>query len=651
MAGNNGLSTIPNFEKATLLEARSNAARSVRTTEARPSVVIGPAVFNNVNGLFQSYAPMAYMMPFELLDYIELLAIYNPDYSQAVENVRTLANPGHTLIVQATAGVATRLKQMFWEKDRQIQRRYGGVEGLIDKLLWQAAVHGAMAGEFVPNENLTDVVDFIEVNPKTIRFFWETEPELDPWNYGPHWAPYQRATAQQIVEAEAHGQPIKNGAYVKLNEVTFQYFAFNAAPGSPYGVPPFLAALNNLATQRDMVFNMSQVVKKLALFGLIDVKVSPLKMNPGETPDAFQARAQQYINQYAQQAESMLDDGGLVHFNDSEITATNLSSNAAGATNIFTQNEEQVFSGLKSMPSVQGRCLDPCTQILMVDASVKLLKDIVVGDFVQGFIENAPSLSYNYWRASRVENIWSVVKPAMTMSLANGRTITCGLDHPFAMVTSRWRQRSFIWKKAQDIRPGDRIHAVCGDSLQKNGCEVLSVELIGELPLIDLTTSTQTLIANGLLTHNSYSTTETYAGVAYDIMIRNSIRYQRAAKMMIEYGYYLMAQLWNEKVQRIDLKFWQNKSLQRRETAQAEHYEILNQMFLWATGITNQVDMSHNLGYADPDTPLDEIPNNPLFTASSALKGINDDIERESGRTSKPAGKREEKDDGADDAS
>lgn len=477
-----GSSNGNGIDSRTGMEAmRVPAARSLRGSEARPSVVVGPAVFNNVSGLFQSYSPMAYMMPFELLDYIELLAVYNPDYSQAVENVRTLANPGHTLIITATKGVATKMKQQIWEKDRQIQHKHGGIEGLLDKLLWQAAVYGAMAGEWVPNEDMTDVVDFIEVNPKTIRFFWETSPELDPWNYGPHWAPYQRATAQQIVEAKANGQEIKNGAYLKLNEVTFQYFAFNAAPGSPYGVPPFLAALNNLATQRDMMSNMANVVKKLALFGLIDIEVEPLKVGPGETASAFQARVEAYLDKYSALASSMLDDGGLVHFNDSTITATNLAGNAAGATNIFTQNEEQVFSGLKSMPSVQGR---------------------------------------------------------------------------------------------------------------------------------------------------SYSTTETYAGVAYDIMIRNSVRYQRAAKMMVEYGYYLMAQLWGEKVDRIEMKFWQNKSLQRKDTAQAEHYEILNVLFKWAAGFINQVDGAHELGYADPDTALEDVPLNPLFTASSALKEMMNEEER-----------------------
>lgn len=455
--------------------------RSMRAgAEADPSVVTGPAVFNNVMGMFQSYAPMSYMLPFEILDYIELLARYNPDYSQAVDIVQNLANPGHTLIVDATKGVATRLKERFWEKDRQIQRRHGGLEGLIDKLINQAAVYGALAGEWVANEGMTDIVDFIEVNPKTIRFFWETNPNLDPWNYGPHWAPYQRATMQQIEQARKDGQEVKNGAYIKLNEITFQYFAFNAAPGSPYGVPPFLAALNNLSIQRDMMFNIAEVVRKLALLGLIDIKIEKLKPIAGESQDAFKTRATEYLTSFATLAANMLNDGGLVHYDDSEVTSTNLSGNAAGATNIFTVNEEQVFSGLKSMPSVAGR---------------------------------------------------------------------------------------------------------------------------------------------------NYSTTETYAGVSYDIMIRNSLRYQRGVRMMLEYGYYLMAQLWGERVQKIELKFWQNKALQRKDTAQAEHYEILNELCKWAAGFTNQVDAAHALGYASPETEYDTVPDSPLFTASSSSKEINGESE------------------------
>lgn len=479
---------------------RALGSRSLRRgdQEANPSVVIGPNTWFNVNSLFSSYAMLSYMLPFEMLDFIELLAVYNPDYSQAVENMRTLANPGHTLMVDSTKGVAKDVARRIEVKNRQIQHKHGGIEGLIDKLLWQAAVYGAMAGEWVPNEDLTDIVDFIDVNPKTIRFFWELDPTEDPFQLGPHWAPYQRATVRQIEEAESNGQKVRNGAFIKLNEITFQYFSFNAAPGSPYGVPPFLAALNNIAMQRDMITNMASVVRKLALLGLIDMEVKALPPIAGESPAAYQARATQYLQSYADLAVQMLDDGGIVHFDDATVKSTNLSGNAAGATNIFTQNEEQVFSGLKSMPSVQGR---------------------------------------------------------------------------------------------------------------------------------------------------SYSSTETYAGVAYDIMIRQSLRYQRAAKLMIEYGYNLMAIMWGVKFNKITIAFKENKSLQRLQTSQAVHTEIINALMKWAAGITNQVDAAHELGYPDVDTPLDEVPNAPWFAA-----GINTPVAKPYAEAPDPdAGKEDDGQQGKDD--
>jgi hypothetical protein len=221
-----------------------------------------------------------------------------------------------------------------------------------------------------------------------------------------------------------------------------------------------------------MQSNMASVVRKLALLGLIDIQVKSLNFLPGETQDQFQARAAAYLKEYADLASQMMDDGGIVHFEDAEIKSQNIAANAAGATNIFTQNEEQVFSGLKSMPSVQGR---------------------------------------------------------------------------------------------------------------------------------------------------SYSTTETYAGVAYDIMIRNSIRYQRAAKMMIEYGYYLMAQLWGEKVDLITVAFKSNKSLHRKDDAIAEQSEIMNELMKWAAGVTNQVDTAHALGYSDPETPYEDVPDSPLFGKGSSM--------------------------------
>lgn len=424
------------------------------------------AIYSSVFGqLYQQYAPLAYWLPWEVLDYIELLSTYNPDFSQAVDNIRTLANSGHQLIVTTDEGeginvIQQEVKAKLEEKARTIQARNGGIDGLVDKLLDQAAVYGAMCGEWVLTNDLSDVVDFAEVNPKTIRFFWDEGTQ--------QWMPFQKVSLFQAKEAESKGQMIKNMNYVALNPATFFYYAFDAAPGSPYGTPPFTASLANIAIQRDMITNMAQIVKKIGLLGIIDFVVKQLPQDPGETDEGYAARANNYLDTYVAAIENMVRDGGIVHFDDSEAQSYSIAGNAAGATAIFKQNEELIFSGLKSMPSVQGR---------------------------------------------------------------------------------------------------------------------------------------------------SYSTTETYAGVAYDIIIRNTTKYQRACKRMIEAGYMLMITAWGydpNKV-KVSLDFNSNKTLHRLQDAQSELMEIRNSLMLWAAGIIDQTAVAQRHGYDQPMTAFDEPPDSGIL--------------------------------------
>lgn len=413
-----------------------------------------------IAGLFQSYAPLAYMLPWQVLDYIELLSTYNPDFSQAVDNVRTLANSGHNLFVQSRTNsqrANDELHEFLMDKSRTINERSGGVDGLIDQLLDQAAVYGAMCGEWVTDDDITDVVSFTLVNPKHIRFFWDSEIG--------DWAPYQLVNVIQQEEAKLRGQQVKLGC-VELNMLTFHYYNFDSAPGSPYGTPPFLASLPNIAIQRDMISNMAQIVKKVGLLGIIDLVIERLPPKPGETDPAYQQRAGAYLDNYVEVVQNMVRDGGVVHFDDVTASTYNITGNAAGATNIFKQNEELIFSGLKSMPSVQGR---------------------------------------------------------------------------------------------------------------------------------------------------SYSTTETYAGVAYDIIIRNTYKYQRAVRRMIEAGYWLIATLGNYDPKVIKVEFLPNKSLHRLQDAQAQRLEIFNALVLWVCGFIDQGGAAQILGYQSPVTEYTNPPASPLL--------------------------------------
>lgn len=436
---------------------RSDAVQAARAPTAQPDL---GNVSNFINDFVASYKPLAMNLPWETLDYVELLAIWNPDYAQAVDNIKTLANTGHNL--QAESGRSTkRLRERIDTMARNVQRMHGGVDGLVDKLLWQAATFGAMCGEWVTDEALTQVVDFIDVSPKSIRFVWEDE----------HWAPYQKVNWAEAQRAQKQGHIVR-GNLIKLNELTFHYYAFSASPGSPYGMPPFLAALQPIAIQRDLIRNMAKIVKKVGLLGIIDVTVEALAKKPGESDADYAGRARAFLQEYATALEDMVESGGLAHFDDVKVTPTSLAGNAAGATNIFKQNEELVFSGLRSMPSVQGR---------------------------------------------------------------------------------------------------------------------------------------------------SYSTTETYAGVAYDIIIRNTLKYQRAVKRLVEAGYWLDAQLGGFRPSLITIEFNSNRTLNRLHDANSALLEVRTALLLWASGILDQQGAAQLLGYADPATTMTEPPESLLVRA--ALEG------------------------------
>lgn len=465
------LKTVRKATDLTDDELRLNAVRgaargrSIQTSSVT-SAVLGdgkaPGAHRQLEGLFQQYAPLGYMLPWEVLDYVELLSTYNPDYSQAVENIKMLANSGHELFVDASSDLQrNRTKEYLETQARKIQERHGGIDGVIDKLLDQAATFGAMCGEWVLSDDLTEVVDFADINPKVIRFFWIEKDQK--------YAPFQRVTPGQAKKARDEGQETI-GNHVRLNEETFHYYAFDAQPSSPYGVPPFLAALTNIAIQRDMVHNMAQIVKKIGLLGMIDLTIERMTPNPGETDDQYSARAGAYLDAYVEVAEEMVRDGGLVHFDDVEAKMQQLGGNAAGATNIHKANEEMVFSGLKSMPSVQGR---------------------------------------------------------------------------------------------------------------------------------------------------SYSTTETYAGVAYDIIMRNTDKYQKAAKRVIESGYWLMANMQGLKPDKIRLVFNENRTLNRQQDASAERVEIANSFMLWIMGIIDQIEVAQRAGYSEPKTPMESPPPELVSIASA----------------------------------
>lgn len=288
-------------------------------------------------------------MPWEVLQYVEYLSYWNQDYSAAVDNVRNLAGTEFTIHVSGPnkRNVDATLITLRDKASLIGPRHGGGLANIADSLIVQAATYGAMAGEWILSQDLRDVVDYVLINPRSIRFFWDKTEK--------RFVPYQKVSLFAAQEAKRMGKQVI-GLHVRLNEMTFTYAAYHNAYGGPYGVPPFLAALDPVYLQRDMLKNIKAIVRKLGLLGIIDMSIVSLEQEIGESDAHYQARVLAYLESYVPIVESMVNDGALIHYDDLTTQTFSVSKDSTGAASqLFRSNQELLETGLKNFNMSQNR--------------------------------------------------------------------------------------------------------------------------------------------------------------------------------------------------------------------------------------------------------------------------------------------------------
>jgi hypothetical protein len=288
---------------------------------------------------------------FDTLSVLKALAIHNPDFSQAVTNNVALANTGHKVTINAVnsrQGEQAILR--LQETARRIYPNSLGVDGLLNDAIAQAATFGAFSREDVVDVSARRVKEVVLVPVEEIRF----RPFEGEWR--PFQRPMNGLTALTALNANA-GMP----GYVELNPVTYRYFRLRRVDRSPYGLPPFCAALGPLLdVQVDMTAQLKRIVQKFGLFGMLNVDVVPPTWDRSkETHEEYTKRAQRYLQSIRQSFESAVTQGKLrnltVSFRDQKVSTTPTTSDSRGANELWELNEDQVFSGLSSMGFMFGR--------------------------------------------------------------------------------------------------------------------------------------------------------------------------------------------------------------------------------------------------------------------------------------------------------
>lgn len=277
-----------------------------------------------------------------VLKSLEVLATYHSDFSYAVDNIKQLGNTSWNVYFDDTIPDELQ-KEMMLRIKAQSKQWYtysGGLTSMIGDLLAQIAIFGALSAENAILEDLSGVKKTILVNPKNIRFKYNAEKDI--------YQPYQ-LISNRISQT-------LDGTSIELNTNTYKYIALGRFTEKPYGIPPFLSALENIAIDRDMSANFKYVIKKLGTLGFLEVLVNGPKPLPNEEATTYYARTADYLNRVIPEIDKGLARGFVAGFKDvHEFKMHNLTGNVQGAKDLSEINDTKTMAGLKQDPLMFGR--------------------------------------------------------------------------------------------------------------------------------------------------------------------------------------------------------------------------------------------------------------------------------------------------------
>lgn len=325
------------------LKAASNSSPDVSAVKGgRVSVADSTGT---IGGLLRELSTIEPDFNIEILKALNYLAKYHGDFSYAVDNIKQLGNTKYNIYFDDT--VSTDLqKEMLLRiktKSKDWYAYSGGINSMIGDLLAQIAINGALSAECVIMQDLKGVKKSIMLNPSKVRFKYDVEAD--------EYAPYQL-----VSNSLGYKGTLVDGNLIGLNTLTYKYIALGRFDEKPYGLPPFMSALENIAIGKDMQDNLKHVVKKLGTLGFLEVLLNAPKAKANESDDDYYRRTQKYLDQVIPEIDKGLAKGYVAGFKDvHEFNMHNTATNVTGTKDLVEINDTKMMSGLKQDPLMFGR--------------------------------------------------------------------------------------------------------------------------------------------------------------------------------------------------------------------------------------------------------------------------------------------------------
>lgn len=337
------------------------------------------SLIGNGNGKLRQVTP-AFLR--EIIPVIRQLMMWNPDIGQAIHNIVTLGNTGHKVSFDKNVPP----DQVDSMRNHLVNQRtvwasgQAGMDGVVNRLITQALVGGALSAEWVPNSTLTGIEAIILVNPEDIEFILDER--------GTKYMPYQRVRNWDIAIPKPKGPNNIPIGLIPLNTNTYQYYALNGDGEVPYGFPPYMGAIKRVSTQSKMDTNIDFVIDQLGLTGFIEALIGKPDQEEEETESQYLGRLEALLHTAKKRLSGGFKDGIVVGFKDEhEIDFKGATKAYDYAMALYENNEVMMGSALKQDMSLLGRGYSTSeTQIGVV--FVKMLSELKnIQNFVKCFLE------------------------------------------------------------------------------------------------------------------------------------------------------------------------------------------------------------------------------------------------------------------------
>lgn len=336
---------------------------SNRDPEPREDKVIPPGRVSvpddglNLNGLTKELNILGPSFREDLIPLIRDLYKVNPDVSIALQDMMKLANTGHSIeFPYNTDAEASKMKEHLRNTSKNWSQYTAGIDGLVNKFIVQILVSGAISIEAVPNKNLNGLATIVFVKPEKIRFKRSKEGKYEPYQINPY-------------NTESLDKP----QYIKLNPNTYLYVGMYNDTDEPYGVPPFMPALDSIKQQHDMRVNFKHIMELMGMVGFVEALMEKPSRQANESPQAYKSRLSSTLTQMKKSIIGSLRDGVVVGFKDDHEFKLNSTTKDMGHLDgVWNMNQQSVANGL----GVTGNLIGVNTNTTEGGAGINLSKMI-----------------------------------------------------------------------------------------------------------------------------------------------------------------------------------------------------------------------------------------------------------------------------------